>query len=294
MREYQFQFIASCMRGLPDQHFHFWTGSGSNGKSTTIDLIKKMMGEYFGVLPNTILTRKRGGSSGPTPELADKNGKRLLVLQEPEQSDTLFVGQMKELTGTDTIYARGMYEIKGFEYVPQFKMIMTCNTLPPISARDGGTWRRVRAIPWESEFIDGEPKEPHQFKKDKKLTRRFDDWKQPLMWLILNKYFMKFRDNDYDIVEPEKVTEATKNYKKDSDIYYEFISHYIDAIPEDDEDYETEMQPISYIHELFRKWYYDCYSERPPPRKDLINYFKQYRKKWKMDQGNICGIRLKV
>ena len=113
MKNYLLGFIASCIRGIPDQHFHFWTGCGSNGKSTTIDLVKGLLGDYFGILPITILTRKRQNSSGPTPELSDKNGKRLLVLQEPEHTDVIYVGQMKELTGTDTIYTRGMYEKKG-------------------------------------------------------------------------------------------------------------------------------------------------------------------------------------
>ena len=292
MMNYLLEFIASCMRGMPDQHFHFWTGSGSNGKSTTIDLIKQLMGDYFGVLPITILTRKRGSSSGPTPELADKNGKRLLVLQEPEHTDVIYVGQMKELTGTDTIYARGMYEKKGFEYVPQFKMVMPCNILPPIPARDGGTWRRIRAMPWESEFVDDEPVEDHQFKKDKKLTQKFAKWKEPLMWLVLNKYFKKYKENDYDIHEPDKIKEATKDYKKDSDIYYEFILQYMVELDPKDREYGIHTEALNDIYDTFKKWYRDCYAENPPNRKELIKYFKEHRKKWVMDQNNIHNVRL--
>jgi P4 family phage/plasmid primase-like protien len=292
MMNYLLEFIASCMRGMPDQHFHFWTGSGSNGKSTTIDMIKQLMGDYFGVLPITILTRKRGSSSGPTPELADKNGKRLLVLQEPEHTDVIYVGQMKELTGTDTIYARGMYEKKGFEYVPQFKMVMPCNILPPIPARDGGTWRRIRATPWESEFVDDEPVEDHQFKKDKKLTQKFAKWKEPLMWLILNKYFKKYKENDYDIYEPDKIKEATKDYKKDSDIYYEFILQYMVELDPKDREYGIHSEALNDIYDTFKKWYRDCYAENPPNRKELIKYFREHRKKWTMDQNNIHNVRL--
>jgi P4 family phage/plasmid primase-like protien len=293
MKQYLLEFIASCFRGIPDQHFHFWTGvSGSNGKSTTIDLIKHIMGDYFGVLPITILTRKRGNAGGPTPELSDKNGKRLLVLQEPEHTDVIYVGQMKELTGTDTIYARGMYEKKGFEYVPQFKMVMPCNKLPPIPARDGGTWRRIRAIPWESEFVEGEPKEDHQFKKDKKLPQKFTKWREPLMWLILNKYFKKYKENDYDIHEPDKVIEATKEYKKDSDIYYEFILQYMEELDPKDPEYGEYVEQINLIYDTFKKWYRDCYAENPPNRKELLKYFKEHQSKWKMDQNNIYNVRL--
>ena len=37
----------------------------------------------------------------------------------------------------------------------------------------------------------------------------------------------------------------------------------------------------------------DSYAEKSPPRKDLINYFEN-NKKWKVDNNNIYGIRLKM
>jgi hypothetical protein len=43
-------------------------------------LLKYTFGDYFGVLPTTILTRKKGSSSSATPELADKKGKRCLII----------------------------------------------------------------------------------------------------------------------------------------------------------------------------------------------------------------------
>jgi phage/plasmid-associated DNA primase len=120
----------------------------SNGKSTTLELVKETLGDYYAYYPTGILTVKRKSSSNATPELADKRGKRCLIIQEPEHDDTIYVGQMKNLTGADWIEARALYG-DPFTYKPQFKLILICNKLPFIPANDDGTWRRLRVTPWE-------------------------------------------------------------------------------------------------------------------------------------------------
>jgi hypothetical protein len=112
------------------------------------------------------------------------------------------------------------------------------------------------------------------------------------MWLILNKYFRKYKENDYDIYEPDKIKEATKEYKKDSDIYYEFILQYLVEIDPKDREYGIHTEPLNDIYDTFKKWYRDCYAENPPNRKELIKYFREHRKKWTMDQNNIHNVRL--
>ena len=195
---------------------------------------------------------------------------------------------MKELTGSDTLYARGMYEKTGFEYVPQFKMIMPCNNLPNIPARDNGTWRRVRVVPWESEFIDGVPTKVNQFKKDKTLTSKFSNWRSPLMWLLINKYYKNLIKNNHVINEPEKVMGSTKKYKKDSDIYLEFLDEYVEETNN-----ENDVEQINFVYGIFKKWYTESYSEKSPARKEFVNYI-DVNMKWKMDKRNIFSIKLNI
>ncbi len=288
MREYLLVFLASCLRGVPDQKFHIWTGGGGNGKSATIDLLKNMLGDYFGVVPVTILTRKRGSSSSATPEMADKNGKRVLIIQEPEYNDVIYVGQMKEFSGTDTIMARALYG-DPFYYIPQFKMIMTCNNKPEVPASDDGTWRRMKVTPYESRFVDENPAGAREFLKDEELQEDFPKWAQPLMWLLITMYYPMYArgygGKRYKIVEPAKVTEFTREYKKEADVYMTWLDEKVQKT-----DNEQDSEQLSMLYDMFRDWYRGNYAMSPPPKKNLVLYLQKMG--YKMDKLYVKGIKL--
>lgn len=288
MRTYILTFIAKCLRGVPDSKLHMWTGGGGNGKSATIDLINNMLGDYFGVVPVTILTRKRNGSGNATPELADKFGKRFLVIQEPEHNDVVYVGQMKEYTGKDKIMARPLYG-DPFYYVPQFTMVLTCNILPYIPATDNGTWRRLRVAPFESEFVDENPTQPNQFLKDEDLQEDFPNWAQPLMWLVITRYYpiyeKGFNNRKYKIYEPEKVKSHTNDYKIGSDVYAEFLEEWIDKT-----DDKKDVESIESVNKQFKEWYFNSYTQKPPPKKILVAYLK--KNGFKVERNNVYGIKV--
>ena len=262
---------------------NFITTYNSNGKSTTIDFTKNALGGYFGSFPVTVITGKRGSSSNATPELADKRGVRFVVIQEPEHDDTIYVGRMKELSGGDWIYARQIYK-EGFCFKPQFKLILVCNKLPHIPSNDGGTWRRLRVTPWESEFIDGEPKTPKQFRKDSDLPEKMKKWVPAFMWLLLKKYYPLYCQEG--LIEPEKVTLFTNNYKKDQDIYFEFVNDCYDITKID-----TDTYKIQDIHYAFNIWYKEAYNTKAPPRKDLCNYLSA---NYKVVRGTVHGLKPKA
>ena len=51
--------------------------------------MKMALGDYYGVLPNTVLTKKQGNSGAATPEMAAMRGKRFMLdLYSEIQSDS--------------------------------------------------------------------------------------------------------------------------------------------------------------------------------------------------------------
>ena len=112
-----------------NQTFNNYLGGGRNGKSVLVSLMSKTLGEYKGELPLTaVVTQRRVGVGGLSPEILKLKGKRYAVMQEPTKGVKLNEGIMKELTGGDTIQARGLYsESEVFE--PQFNLVVCTNNL---------------------------------------------------------------------------------------------------------------------------------------------------------------------
>jgi len=291
-------YIASILDGdAEDQNFIIFNGGGSNGKSTIIELLIAALGDYYGMVPISLLTQKRGSSSSATPELADKAGKRLLVMNETEHNDVIHIGYMKELTGGDLILARPLYG-DPFYYKPQFHMLLLCNTLPNIPSTDKGTWRRIKAVPFPMEFVSGPCTKPNQKPRDKTLKTKMKNWNKPLIWLLLNVYYPMYKDTvkteiidgreieikGLDAFEPQAVKDQTEKYKKDIDIHYEFFSSNYKRTNND-----RDIVPFSVLFKQFKSWYNEYYDSRNPSKKELESYFE--KNDIKIQNGKIYGIK---
>ena len=204
VRDYMYRLLSSFVSGrVKEQKFHIWTGCGGNGKSKLIELFRMGFGDYCCTLPVSLITQSRGRAEGATPALAQTKGKRFACFQEPEGTESINVGLMKELSGGDTLMARGLHK-DPIEFKPQFKMVLTCNVLPDINASDRGTWRRVRAVEFKSVFTDQpDPNDEFQFQIDEQLDEKMETWKEPFMFLLLKEHG---RYKTEGITEPDAVS----------------------------------------------------------------------------------------
>jgi len=281
MRNHVLVLFSSFLTGnIKDERFDIFTGSGANGKSLTVKLLQKTLGDYAGVLKPTVFTRKRGASSQADPEIAALKGKRFVVLNEPEANEVIHVGLLKEMTGGDKIQARELYK-NNIEFYPQCKFVMLCNVLPNINANDGGTWRRLKVTPWESKFVDvdenglvnGKRKlEDKEFPKDDTLEGKFDKWRSAFMWLLLKKYYRIYEKNG--IPDPDKVTAETKRYKEQNDSFYAFITDEYDITGSN-----KNKEYISSVYDGFKEWYKVNYPGcKTPPSKEFKEYISKMRR----------------
>jgi len=243
IRTYVLKYLGTCLQGhVPDEKFYIWTGGGGNGKSLTIKLLLDSLGDYGTIIPVSLLTQKRAASNVASPELAKLKGKRFCVFQEPENNDVIQVGLMKELTGNDKIQARALYGAP-IEFYPQFKTLLACNKLPEIPSTDGGTWRRIRVVPFEMRFTD-DVVEPNDRKKDPDLRRKMETWHQAFM-SILVEYNKRFKNEGNS--EPTKVKDHTLMYQQKSDLILEYIEDRI-------EDSLTHKVLVTELYDDFKFW----------------------------------------
>jgi len=243
IREYILTLFSSFLNGsTKSEQFHFWTGSGGNGKSKIIELFEKSFGDYCCKLPIQLLTQKRKGSSQANPELARTKGKRFACLQEPDKGAKINSGLLKELTGGDKIMARKLYQ-DFIEIKPQFKMVLCCNDLPKLPPNDGGIWRRVRVVEFKSRFVNNPNKnDPCEFKKDEDLSEKFHLWKEAFMWILLNQYQKVYKC--FGIQEPDEIIKYTRKYKQGLDRLLQFTNEFVETCDKDERIKVTEIYPL--------------------------------------------------
>jgi P4 family phage/plasmid primase-like protien len=211
--------------GIRQEKFYVLTGSGSNSKSAILNLVQKAVGDYYCILPISLLTQKRAASNAAQSELARTKGRRVAVMQEPGADEKINIGLMKELSGGDRIMARGLYK-EPTEFRPQFKMIMTCNELPEVPGDDGGTWRRIRVVEFTSKFCESpNPSNPREFPIDINLYDKFERWADTFIAMMIEHHK---RTDPSTITEPMEVRIATESYKANNDVIGQFLSERVE------------------------------------------------------------------
>jgi phage/plasmid-associated DNA primase len=115
-REYVLDILSQIFVGnLYLKHLFLWVGVGDNGKSAFSRWIEEILGrDYFVKLPTTLLTSSKSEAGKAAPELVRLKGKRLAIFDEPDYSESLSNGTLKNLTGRDSIEPRDLFQ-KGKE-----------------------------------------------------------------------------------------------------------------------------------------------------------------------------------
>ncbi len=170
------RFLGYCLTGsVREQKFSFWVGKGGNGKNVMADAVCAVMGEYAMVGAPDLLLEKRG-ETHPT-ELADLDGKRLVVCSEIEPGRSWAEARIKQITGDKVIKARRMGK-DFYEFAAVSKLVVLANTKPKVRGTDDGLWRRMMLVPWDVQI----PKE----RQDKGLLDKLQasELSGVLAWLV--------------------------------------------------------------------------------------------------------------
>jgi len=166
---------------------------------------------------------------------------------------------MKQFSGEDIIEARALYgDQEKFRIMG--KIFMMCNSLPPVSSMDEGTWRRIRVIPFESKFLPPDHpelqlKRPNVFPRDPKLDEKLRSWREPFLSLLVHIYETDYIPNGLTPI-PEIVVKASNKYKDNFDIFARFETERIREPITAEEQMECRAGPIESgrIRQIFTQW----------------------------------------
>jgi len=271
LENYMWDHLASCLIGVnTNQTFHIYKGSGRNGKSVLTALMSKCMGTYKGTVPISLITSKRNSIGSTSSEVAQLDGVRYAVMQEPSKGDKINEGSMKELTGgTDPIQARALFK-DTITFVPQFKLVVCTNTDFDSTSNDDGTWRRMRYIDFMAKFLDNPYEDevkfprsecPYQFPLNKKLEERFDDWAPVFMSILVQKTY----ENLGLVTDCHSVMANSDKHREGQDYFTGFAKDKLQK-KEGGSVKKTEL------YEEFKKWYIQNYGKDIPKGKELNEF----------------------
>ena len=216
-----------------EQCAFFLYGTGRNGKSTFIDVLRDIWGDYAtNIQPETIMVRNSSNSSANS-DIARLKGARLVTSVEPNEGVRINEGLLKQLTGDDTVTARKLYSDE-FEFKPEFKLWMATNHKPIIRGTDTGIWRRIHMIP----FVVQIPEENVDRKLKYKLKAEL-----PAIFKWCVEGCLLYQQEGLSM--PKAVLESVKEYRREMDVISAFI---------DDRCELTGSIKASVLYAVYAKW----------------------------------------
>lgn len=211
MIAYLQRLVGYCLTGSTrEQIWALLHGRGSNGKSTFLNVLSWLAGDYGGVL--SMQTIEKGKAQAIPADMAALAGKRLVTASETSETATLNEGRIKALTGGDSITARELYA-RQFTYVPVLKLLVGLNHLPRVDDDSEGFWRRVHRVPFARQF------EAHERQRDLDEVLR-GELPGILAWAVRGAVEW----NKTGLRPPDAVLLATADYRIQADPLGSFIA----------------------------------------------------------------------
>ena len=216
-------------------------GSGANGKSTFVDTVHDVFGQYATVTDPRMLMDT--GRANKEYYLADLKSARLVLMSETKRGDMIAESIVKMLVDGGKITAR-FPAGRVFTFQPVFTPILSTNHRPRVGS-DPAIWRRVLLIPFTYTIPEAErnPKFRSEVLKA--------EHEGILRWAVEGA--MAFlRDG---LAPTGKVVDATEEYKRSQDKIGQFFSEEctLDA---------SERTQLKVLLDRFNEWSEDMGFQR--------------------------------
>ena len=218
---------------VTEQKLVFEHGNGGNGKGVTTSTLTGIMGDY--AMAASMETFIASNSDRHPTDLAMLRGARLVTASETEDGRAWAKSRIKQMTGGDKISARFMRQ-DFFEFMPQFKLLISGNHKPSFRGVDEAIRRRFLLLPFLVTVPESErdPDLPEKLKAE---------WPGILAWMIAGCIDWQERG----LRPPAAVLEATKTYLEAEDALQLWLS---DATTRDPNAWEFDLRTVPVMDEL--------------------------------------------
>lgn len=209
--EFLQRWIGYCLTGdTPEHCLLVLFGVGANGKSTFLETVRALLGDYAAVAEFATFLEKK--NDRVLNDLARLAGARFVSASEIQACRRLDEALVKQVTGGDTIAARFLFK-EYFEFRPVFKLLLAANHKPQVQGQDEGIWRRLRMVPFSVTIPAAE--------RDKDLPAKLrGELSGVLNWALEGCRAWQRQG----LGEPPAVLEATAEYREEMDPLGPFLA----------------------------------------------------------------------
>jgi putative DNA primase/helicase len=243
LRAFLKRFCGYCLTGITSEHkFVFAYGTGANGKSTFINTITRIFGDYATIADmGTFIATS---AERHPADLAKLRGARLVVAQETQKGRRWDETKIKALTGGDKITARFMRQ-DFFDYDPTFKLFVVGNHKPRLHSVDEAMRRRLLLVPFTVQIPPAE--------RDPKLLQKLEPERPAILRWCIDGCLEWQR---IGLAPPVVVQDATAAYFADQDT----LQQWLEECTED-----GESAAFTRSAELFASWKSWCEDRNYKP-----------------------------
>lgn len=214
--------LGYCITGRVSEKavFVWWGALGDNGKSTIMNLLKAILGEYCKAASKCLFIKTKSDSK-LTPEREVLKDTRLVMFSETAADDELNDELLKMASGDDLIKVNPKYRAE-YEFRPYAKLLIASNHKPRINVSDDAMVRRIKFVPFLTKFVD-KPSAEHERIKNRQLVRLMETE-------LLDAFFTWVLDGaiswyEHGLVDiPIVMREATMEFITENDNLGSFLS----------------------------------------------------------------------
>lgn len=211
MRYIQKALGYSLTGDISEQAIFLLYGTGSNGKSTMLNIFAALLGGYAQSTSSDTFMQKKNESVNN--DIARLKGARFVSAIEMEEGKRMAESLIKSMTGGDKLVTRFLYG-EFFEYIPQFKVFLAVNHKPMIKDTTNSIWRRIKIMEFTNTFTEQE--------RDKNFPAKIMAKELPgiLAWAVQGCLLWQ----QEGIMAPDIVAAATREYREEMDSFSHFFN----------------------------------------------------------------------
>ena len=247
-----------------EQFIAVFGGKGRNGKGVLFEMLEQVLGPMYWTVQSELLldSKNARSSAGASPDILALRGRRIAAASETDQGRRISAARVKELTGSDTLNGRLLYDKADTNFRPTHKLFLRTNDVPAGLTKDFALRERLIYIRFPYMFVDdplakakSDPNNADYYRlKDRGLKDRLIQERSGILsWLV--RGYAKWQKRGKLLI-PESCLQAAKKLEEDEDLIGQFISSCCAQAP------VSHKESFKHIYGAFAEWLLETQATR--------------------------------